>query len=842
MFSFYHFSGDDDQLEIADSLDIKPPQHQTRVSSSGRKKSGKEKKHSREHRHKERERDREQRIRDHMTHDRQKDRGGGGGAINSNIGSGGGGGVGMDDRRYRQYMRDNRDRRNHHRDYYDRNEQLQQSQQEYHNRHKRGHDKHMERDIRDKDRRKLVEYESKAEAERALEDLRTRLLSKRYKYQEEVGRYKEHSSGHYENSSSRTSNVDRTERSEMTDRTERSDRSQQKKERVYKERKDHIIEVIDSPEHLSDYSSSSKRKEKEREKDKGIPEDPELAARRSKLLEAEREMARRKEVAREELEARREKRRKRTEVLSSPSIKSEKIKSKRHHDYNHKSRKRLKKSPREEGEFEEKVVEVSDNSEESTDNEEDSESESESDSHSNASDDFAEDKRRRKSPKNDDENDDEPLPSSPLSIGNLSKSERRKRSQSRSRSQSVASREHSDRSKSAHSHHLSKSRSVSRSRSHDRSLTKSRSRSRSRSESKSRSQSRSRSRSGSRSRSRSISRHERKQSDEDDDDVEEQDIEMKDIDKSNNKDGKTNSDEKKSDDDDDSPVDENGEKLPNYYPAIQGCRSVEEFLCLNRIEEGTYGVVYRARDKRTNEIVALKRLKMEKEKEGFPITSLREINTLLKGQHPNIVTVREIVVGSNMDKIFIVMDYVEHDLKSLMETMKHKEQSFFPGEVKCLTQQLLRAVAHLHDNWILHRDLKTSNLLLSHKGILKVGDFGLAREYGSPLKQYTSLVVTLWYRAPELLLCSKEYSTPIDMWSVGCIFAEFLQMGPLFPGKSEIDQLNRIFKVNHHICSIFKKIVYELCICNALFESNYVLTHINMCIYMMLCVMNGKLA
>uniref|UniRef100_A0A0V0G790 cyclin-dependent kinase n=1 Tax=Triatoma dimidiata TaxID=72491 RepID=A0A0V0G790_TRIDM len=234
--------------------------------------------------------------------------------------------------------------------------------------------------------------------------------------------------------------------------------------------------------------------------------------------------------------------------------------------------------------------------------------------------------------------------------------------------------------------------------------------------------------------------------------------------------------------------------LPPYLPAIQGCRSVEEFQCLNRIEEGTYGVVYRARDKRTDQIVALKRLKMEKEKEGFPITSLREINTLLKAQHPNIVTVREIVVGSNMDKIFIVMDYVEHDLKSLMETMKIKKQAFIPGEVKCLMQQLLRAVAHLHDNWILHRDLKASNLLLSHKGVLKVGDFGLAREYGSPLKPYTPIVVTLWYRAPELLLGAKEYSTPIDMWSVGCIFAELMTMEPLFTGKSEQDQLNKIFK------------------------------------------------
>ncbi|XP_063931842.1 cyclin-dependent kinase 11B-like isoform X2 [Zophobas morio] len=236
------------------------------------------------------------------------------------------------------------------------------------------------------------------------------------------------------------------------------------------------------------------------------------------------------------------------------------------------------------------------------------------------------------------------------------------------------------------------------------------------------------------------------------------------------------------------------ESLPPYYPAIEGCRSLDEFQCLNRIAEGTYGVVYRFRDKRTEDIVALKKLKMEKEKEGFPITSLREINTLLKGQHPNIVTVREIVVGSNMDKIFIVMDYIEHDLKSLIEMMRRKDLHFTPGEVKCLLKQLLAAVAHLHDNWILHRDLKTSNLLLSHNGILKVGDFGLAREYGSPLKPYTPIVVTLWYRAPELLLGVKEYSTPIDMWSVGCIFAEFLLMNPLFPGKSEVEQLNRMFK------------------------------------------------
>lgn len=245
--------------------------------------------------------------------------------------------------------------------------------------------------------------------------------------------------------------------------------------------------------------------------------------------------------------------------------------------------------------------------------------------------------------------------------------------------------------------------------------------------------------------------------------------------------------------DDKDKTEEEGEGISfvSYFPAIEGCRSVDEFSCLNRIEEGTYGVVYRAECKKTKEIVALKRLKMEKEKEGFPITSLREINTLMKAPHENIVRVKEIVVGSNMDKIFIVMEYVEHDLKSLMESMK---KPFLLGEVKTLLLQLLSAVAHLHDNWILHRDLKTSNLLLSHRGILKVGDFGLAREYGSPLKAYTPIVVTLWYRAPELLLETPKYSTPIDVWSIGCIFGELLTMKPFFPGKSEIDQLNLIFK------------------------------------------------
>lgn len=224
---------------------------------------------------------------------------------------------------------------------------------------------------------------------------------------------------------------------------------------------------------------------------------------------------------------------------------------------------------------------------------------------------------------------------------------------------------------------------------------------------------------------------------------------------------------------------------------LQGCRSVDEFERLNKIDEGTYGVVYRAKNKKTGEIVALKKVKMEKERDGFPMTSLREINVLLSFHHQSVVDVKEVVVGSNLDSIFMVMEYMEHDLKGLMESMK---QPFSQSEVKCLMLQLFEGVKYLHDNWVLHRDLKTSNLLLNNCGELKICDFGLARQYGSPLKPYTPMVVTLWYRAPELLLGAKQYSTAIDMWSLGCIMAELLAKEPLFNGKSEIDQLDKIFR------------------------------------------------
>ncbi|KAF8942100.1 hypothetical protein BGZ47_006822 [Haplosporangium gracile] len=228
------------------------------------------------------------------------------------------------------------------------------------------------------------------------------------------------------------------------------------------------------------------------------------------------------------------------------------------------------------------------------------------------------------------------------------------------------------------------------------------------------------------------------------------------------------------------------------HPVLTQCRSVENYEKLNRISEGTYGVVYRARDRITGEIVALKKLKLDQEKNGFPITSLREIYTLLLAKHPHIVNVREIVVGDTLTQIFIVMDFIEHDLKELMSGMR---APFLQSEVKTLMLQLLSATELLHENWILHRDLKTSNLLLNNKGEIKVADFGLARRYGEPQGVLTQPVVTLWYRSPELLLGAKQYTTAVDIWSIGCIFAEFVNNEPLVPGRSEAEQLEKIFKL-----------------------------------------------
>ncbi|XP_064242475.1 cyclin-dependent kinase 10 isoform X1 [Passer domesticus] len=222
------------------------------------------------------------------------------------------------------------------------------------------------------------------------------------------------------------------------------------------------------------------------------------------------------------------------------------------------------------------------------------------------------------------------------------------------------------------------------------------------------------------------------------------------------------------------------------------CRSVKEFEKLNRIGEGTYGIVYRARDTVTNETVALKKVRMDNEKDGMPISSLREITLLLQLQHPNIVELKDVVVGNHLESIFLVMGYCEQDLASLLENM---QTPFSEAQVKCIILQVLKGLQYLHENYIIHRDLKVSNLLMTDKGCVKIADFGLARTYGMPPKPMTPKVVTLWYRAPELLLGMTTQTTSIDMWAAGCILAELLAHKPLLPGTSEIHQIDLIVQL-----------------------------------------------
>ncbi|XP_072135941.1 cyclin-dependent kinase 10 isoform X2 [Mobula birostris] len=192
---------------------------------------------------------------------------------------------------------------------------------------------------------------------------------------------------------------------------------------------------------------------------------------------------------------------------------------------------------------------------------------------------------------------------------------------------------------------------------------------------------------------------------------------------------------------------------------------------------------------------------------GIPISSLREINLLLKLRHPNIVELKEVVVGNHLDSIFLVMGYCEQDLASLLENM---QSPFSEAQVKCIILQLLKGLQYLHENFIIHRDLKVSNLLMTDKGCVKIADFGLARAYGVPLKPMTPKVVTLWYRAPELLLGTKTQTTAIDMWAVGCILAELLAHKPLLPGSSEIHQIDLIVQLlgtpNENIWPGFSKL------------------------------------
>ncbi|XP_064640928.1 cyclin-dependent kinase 10-like isoform X2 [Lineus longissimus] len=185
-------------------------------------------------------------------------------------------------------------------------------------------------------------------------------------------------------------------------------------------------------------------------------------------------------------------------------------------------------------------------------------------------------------------------------------------------------------------------------------------------------------------------------------------------------------------------------------------------------------------------------MRMEKEKDGIPISALREINILLNIRHENIVELTEIAVGKSLDSIFLVMQYCEQDLASLLDNM---QSPFSEAQVKCIMLQVFKGLKYLHSKFIIHRDLKVSNLLMTDKGCVKIADFGLARTFGVPMKPMTPKVVTLWYRAPELLLMDKNQMTAIDMWAAGCILGEMLAHHPLLPGRTEIHQIELIIEM-----------------------------------------------
>ncbi|KAK5078646.1 Cyclin-dependent kinase catalytic subunit [Lithohypha guttulata] len=238
---------------------------------------------------------------------------------------------------------------------------------------------------------------------------------------------------------------------------------------------------------------------------------------------------------------------------------------------------------------------------------------------------------------------------------------------------------------------------------------------------------------------------------------------------------------------------------------------MENYQKIEKIGEGTYGVVYKARDLQNGgRIVALKKIRLEAEDEGVPSTAIREISLLKEMNDPNIVRLLNIVHADG-HKLYLVFEFLDLDLKKYMEALPVAEggrgkalptgsedmQRLGLGKdmVKKFMAQLVEGIRYCHSHRILHRDLKPQNLLIDREGNLKLADFGLARAFGVPLRTYTHEVVTLWYRAPEILLGGRQYSTGVDMWSVGAIFAEMCTRKPLFPGDSEIDEIFKIFKL-----------------------------------------------
>ncbi|KAI3631454.1 hypothetical protein MIR68_010944 [Amoeboaphelidium protococcarum] len=216
---------------------------------------------------------------------------------------------------------------------------------------------------------------------------------------------------------------------------------------------------------------------------------------------------------------------------------------------------------------------------------------------------------------------------------------------------------------------------------------------------------------------------------------------------------------------------------------------MEKYQKVEKLGEGTYGVVYKAQNRITQEIVALKRIRLDNEEEGIPCTAIREIALLKELRHPNIVRLMDVLHTEK--KLTLVFEYLDSDLKKYCDSHSELDMT----TVRILMQQILQGIAYCHQKRILHRDLKPQNLLISKKLELKLADFGLSRAFGVPVRSYSNEVVTLWYRAPDVLLGNKSYDTSIDIWSIGCIMGEMVNNRPVFPGTSVNDQLHKIFQI-----------------------------------------------
>jgi len=208
-----------------------------------------------------------------------------------------------------------------------------------------------------------------------------------------------------------------------------------------------------------------------------------------------------------------------------------------------------------------------------------------------------------------------------------------------------------------------------------------------------------------------------------------------------------------------------------------------------KIGEGTYAVVYRAREKSTGRRVAIKKIKVGQFKDGLDMSAIREVKYLRELSHANVIELLD--VYSSKTNLNLVLEFLDTDLELII---KDRSLVFLPADIKSWVAMTFRGLEFCHRNFILHRDLKPNNLLIASDGLLKIADFGLARDFADPGYKMTCQVITRWYRPPELLFGARYYSTAVDIWSVGCIFAELMLRIPYLPGESDMDQLKTIFR------------------------------------------------